>query len=169
MSVTSTETKVETNKPKAPSRFKSCVWVTWKGWVFVLCFLNLTFILMVSALILYDADTYIITPMMPDADERTACDANYVCQGLRAALYFYAFTILFIGSSALYLFLSKAHLVCINFFPDLIPSIFLKFANLARNDSNQRKMIHIGILLFNLAHTCTFGTILHLFDIFSSL
>lgn len=64
-----------------------------------------------SIAIIYDPDTFCITPMMPDSDFRTACDKNYVCEALRGVLNIYAFALLLMSSLLIFALIKKPHLV----------------------------------------------------------
>ena len=81
--------------------FVNRVW-TWLWHAFVV--VNLAVAILSSLLILYDADTFWITPIMPDANELTACDQNYVCQALRGLLNLYCWAALLFSIFALHSF-----------------------------------------------------------------
>jgi hypothetical protein len=91
------------NSPSfSPESRPSCLRQMWNSVCLGLVVANLFVVILGSALVLYDADTFWITPIMPDADERTACDKNYVCEALRGLVNLYAFTCLLMGSVFLY-------------------------------------------------------------------
>lgn len=111
MSASHSEKKVADSVPEAKSEGVSCARATWKAWVFSLIAISLVSVIAASGSISYDPDSYAITPMLPDGDFRTECDGNHVCQGLRAALSFYSFTVCFFALGALYLFAFKPTMV----------------------------------------------------------
>jgi len=97
--------------PLAQDARRSCLSRLWTSLWRSFVVLNLLLIICSSSLILYDADTFWITPIMPDANSFTACDRNYVCQALRGFLNMYCFAALFLSSSFLYTFLKFPYYV----------------------------------------------------------
>lgn len=111
MSTSPSDKTTAVPSPETINQRNSYAWLIWKGWVVSLIVLSLIFVITASSAVNYDPDTFAITPMLPDGDFRTECDGNHVCQGLRAALNFYSFTVCFLALGALYIFFSRPDMV----------------------------------------------------------
>lgn len=102
--------------PAAPPPPPSFLRKAWSAVCTSFVALNLILVIAGSILIIYDPDTFCITPMMPDSDYRTACDKNYVCEALRGVLNVYAFALLLISSLFIFVLFKQSHMVRVHAF-----------------------------------------------------
>ena len=56
----------------------------------VIVLVDILYTLFRCALMIYDPDEFWMTPILPNANQSTACDFNYVCQAMRAIVSLYS-------------------------------------------------------------------------------